>query len=53
MIEKKNISLKMTLDEWEEIEENYRDWLVEHRKPISRHAWMKMILMFPHYRLEA
>jgi hypothetical protein len=45
MTEMKNISLKLREDEWVEIEENYLAWLTEHRIPISRHAWMKQMLI--------
>lgn len=45
MMETKNISLKLREDEWIEIEENYLAWLTEHKIPLSRHAWMKQMLI--------
>lgn len=38
---RKIVSLKMTLKEWQDIEEEYKEWLMTHQVPVSRHKWMK------------
>ena len=53
MNETKNISLKLREDEWNEIEENYHAWLTEFKIPLSRHAWMKQMLINLPYSFRA
>ena len=39
------LSLKVSEDELDVIQENYKSFLLEKQKPWSRHRWMKSLLL--------
>lgn len=54
MMARKILSLKVSEEEMDMIQDNYRDFLMTERKPWSRHKWMKsLILDRPPIALEA
>ena len=42
--ERRILSVKLPLDEFEALTEAYRDWLLREREPISRHEYIKRLL---------
>ena len=38
---RKVVSIKLTMDEWDALVEDYREFLVLHHIPVSKHKYMK------------
>jgi hypothetical protein len=42
---RKLVSLKLTIEEWEKLVDEYKEFLMVHKIPVSRHRWMKMKIL--------
>jgi len=44
-MKKRILTIKVTEDELDAIQENYKEFIMEFKKPWSRHKWMRFLLL--------